>query len=169
MTPLFAAVVAGGISAVIAFCLFRNERRARLKDREADEQRRADERRQDYEAELRLTRGTVCATVIDALRAWLIPPGGRRISPEAMSEKARAEADFQSALMVLLLDGTEDSLTVHDWVKLRASLPEHNFDPMRTCDSIRAKLIAWIRGEPGAIESMRRTLKDASEDASTDS
>jgi len=150
--------VGGGVAAIIAFTLFRAERNAR-KLEVAEERNSREHDRAMAEAErMRRLRGEAANTLMVAMRDRLVV--GQPLWPTGSG------GDIDAALMNLLLDGTDDSLTVNRWV-LHTLGQLAVIDAQNTAaierqafEAIRAMLIAWVRGEPGAVISMRRSLGD---------
>lgn len=107
---------------------------------------------------MRRIRGEAASNLIVAMRDRLV--AGQPLWPTG------GGGDIDAALMNLLLDGTDDSLTVNRWVihtlgqlavidAQHAASIEH-----QTFETVRAMLITWVRGGPGAVTSMRRSLGD---------
>lgn len=152
------ALVGGGVAAIIAFTLFRAERNAR-KLEVAEERKSREHDRAMAEAErMRRIRGEAANTLMVAMRDRLV--AGQPLWPTGSG------GDIDAALMNLLLDGTDDSLTVNGWVLYKlgqlAVIDAQNTAAIerQMFEEIRAMLIAWVRDQPGAVVSMRRSLGD---------
>lgn len=150
------ALVGGGVAAVIAFILFRAERDARKQEVAAERTSREHDRAVAEAERMRRIRGEAANSLVIAMRDRLV--AGQPLWPTGSG------SDVDAGLMNLLLDGTDESLTVNQWVLYTLGQLEvidaRNAVAIQhqAFETIRAMLIAWVRDEPGAVVSMKRTL-----------
>ena len=144
LTSVSAALIGGLVAAFIAWQLFKAERKSRKTEREVDQEK---QRRRGW--------GEASAQVVKAMQM--------RIDQGQLINSGRAR-DIEEALMYMLLDGTEESLIMSNWVRMKLdqtniseSKPSFTSNNMQF-QVIRAMLIAWVRGDTGVIETVKRQL-----------
>lgn len=157
---LLGAAAAGLISLLVARWIFRSERDARALELTDEHARRDRERAEDQRYELRKLRVETVSSLIGTLRKYAASGGFSGIPIE-----------LENATSSLLLDGTNDSYTVYQWVSMQlgrisqASVEGKGNVAPQTSRVIISMLLGWVRDEEqGVLATMKQNLADSHND-----